>query len=392
MGKGFRDGVIRNTVQAILVGGTDQPSAWITKDLFYHQNSIDMAIDWRAVKAMSLAQLLEYPEFKQQFINMYDCHKGMDYYIGGEAFYEQEVAFMLTLFRDNAKLAASTVISVATAMISGVAYHGLSIEPVSKGMAYLIPTPQNVAGRGQAAQWIDTCKFRISAYGELELRRRSGVITHVKNPIMVYEGDTFETALRTVHGRTKMEIVQHIPKRKSEKITHAYIILSLPGGDEDIKVFSMEEIQGFRRLNKNEAMRDSPMWTGGFGGQPLRGTIEAKVIKHAFSTYPRINIGVSGVSLETDIIDRGEDAVVRQFDRDAQLADVMAGAPSDEEDTGWVSGNGYNEQEQEDEIPEEWRPPAQQQPAKRSNPPQQQTARAEPPPSPKKTQAPGFDF
>lgn len=307
-----------------------------------------MAIDWASVKKMTLAQLLDYPEFKKQFINMYDCHKGQDYYIGGEAFYEQEIAFMLALFRDNAKLAASTTVSIATSMISGVAYHGLSIEPVSKGFAYLIPTPFN-SGTKQQAQWIDTCKFRISAYGELELRRRNGVITHVKNPVMVYDGDIFETALKTVNGKSKMEIVQHIPKRKSEKITHAYIILSLPGGDEDIKVFSMEEIQGFRRLNKNETMRDSPMWTGGFNGQPLRGTIEAKVIKHSFSTYPRLNLGISHATLETEEIDRSADAVERLYERDATLANVMGGDFPDDQEP-------YTEAEQE-EQPDPWKPP-----------------------------------
>lgn len=327
---GERQGLIRNTVRGIITNPGTILAQDLANELFYnHINKIIMAINWKAVKGMTLAELLEYQEFKDQFIYMYDCHKGQDYYIGGEAFYKQEIAFMLALFRENPKLGNSTVISIATAMISGVAYHALSIEPVSKGLGYLIPTPVNL-GNKDNPNWIDTCKFRISAYGELELRRRSGVIKSAKNPIMVYEGDIFETALKTVNGRSKMEIVQHIPKRKSEKITHAYIILTLPGGDEDIKIFSMEEIQGFRKMNRNEAMRNSPMWTGGFGGQPLRGTIEAKVIKHSFSTYPRINVGVSGASLETDAIDNGEDSYTRQIDRDTTLANVMGGAPEDD--------------------------------------------------------------
>lgn len=387
MGKGQRGrGLIQKTLENILVAGTEpQPSVSVKRNLFYHHKSIDMAINWAQVKKMTLAQLLDYPEFKLQFIHMYDCHKGQDYYIGGEAFYEQEVAFMLTLFRENEKLAASTTISIATAMISGVAYHGLSIEPVSKGFAYLIPTPQNI-GSKQQAQWIDTCKYRISAYGELELRRRNGVITRVKNPIMVYDGDIFETALKTINGKSKMEIVQHIPKRKSEKITHAYIILSLPGGDEDIKVFSMEEIQGFRRLNRNETMRNSGMWTGGFDGQPMRGTIEAKVIKHAFSTYPRLNLGASGASLETEDIDKQEDAVNRQYDRDAQLANVMGGggAPglsTDDDDQ-------YQDQQQEEQAEEDDDP----------TPPPTRTRKAAETPAPvdpltaKRGGAPPFEF
>lgn len=332
MGQGRGNGgLIRQALVQILVADTVRPSRQIVSDLFFNLKTITMAINWGAVKKMTLAQLLEYPEFKQQFIHMYDCHKGQDYYIGGEAFYEQEISFMLTLFRDNPKLAASTTVSIASAMVSGVAYHGLSIEPVSKGFAYLIPTPFNSAAKNQPPNWIETVKYRISAYGELELRRRNGVIVSVKNPVMVYEGDLFEPTYKTIGGKTKIEI-SHIPRRKSQKITDAYIILALPNGEEDVKIFSIEEIQGFRKMNKNEAMRNSPMWTGGFEGQPLRGTIEAKVIKHAFSTYPRLNLGISGAQLETDVIDKGEAAVERQFDRDATLADVMGGNGQEEYD------------------------------------------------------------
>lgn len=63
-------------------------------------------------------------------------------------------------------------------------------------------------------------------------------------------------------------------------------------------------------------------WTGGVGGQPTRGMIEAKVIKHSFSTYPRLRLGNSTI-LMTDDMD---------MEADAAYAQAMAGISQDEDE------------------------------------------------------------
>lgn len=295
-----------------------------------------MAIDFKKVAGMTkLSDLLAYPEFRQQYVWLYDkCHKGQSYYIGGEAHFESEIGYLKKIWMDSPDVKQATVLSIALAMID-LAYHGLTIQPISKTSGYLVPRPKNLKKRkNDPDQWEKRVVFVISAYGELELRRRSGIIIGAKNPVMVYQGDIFETPTDTVNNRTVTKI-HHVPMKQSQIITHAYIVLILPGGYEDVKVFSMEEIQAFRALQRSEAMRKAAPWTGGINGQPMRGTIEAKVIKHAFSTYPRINLGGSTASLATEEID--------YLERDASLAAVMGGTAEVSEDEDGV----YDDQDEQ---------------------------------------------
>lgn len=77
------------------------------------------------------------------------------------------------------------------AALMDLAYHGLSLEPVSKATAYLTPRSHNIGTRDNKI-WEQRVLLSISAYGELQLRMRSGIIKYADNPIMVYEGDIFE--------------------------------------------------------------------------------------------------------------------------------------------------------------------------------------------------------
>jgi hypothetical protein len=164
----------------------------------------------------------------------------------------------------------------------------------------------------------------------------------------------------------------------------------------------MDEIQGFRKLQRNETMRNSPMWTGGFGGQPMRGTIEAKVIRHAFSTYPRINLGNSTATLAIDDMERTDS----QYDKDAALAAVMAGAHDDddapavhspEDDTYNQYTENDDEQQEDDQTTQDteqakkqnedpWAPPTTPVETKAKTTAQQQQ------PAPTKPAVPKMDF
>lgn len=391
MGQRHRSGdLIRNTVHNLLTEGTDGPSYQVEQNLFYHHKSIDMAIDFKKVAQMTdLKDLLTYPEFREQYVWLYDkCHKGQSYYIGGEAHYESEIGYLKKIWMDNEEVKQATVLSIALAMID-LAYHGLTIQPISKTTGYLVPRPKNLKKRkNDPDQWEKRVVFVISAYGELELRRRSGIIVGAKNPQMVYEGDIFEPRTETKNGHT-VTTIRHIPMKASMRITHAYIVLILPGGYEDVKIFSIEEIQAFRKLQRNENMRNAASWTGGIDGQPMRGTIEAKVIKHAFSTYPRLNLGGSNASLATDSVD--------YLERDASLATVMAGA--DGEDEGYVETDDdgpYNEDDQEitdqqeDEDLGPFTPPTP--PVQQKAPPKKQEQPAVTTKKADTTKAPGFNF
>lgn len=259
------------------------------------------------LKKMSLPDLLVNSEFKAQLASLYNtCHRSSD----GESFVDKETFYVKKLILDDKKVANATTLSMFAALMD-LAYHGLSLEPVSKATAYLTPRSHNIGTRDNKI-WEQRVLLSISAYGELQLRMRSGIIKYADNPIMVYEGDIFEK----VNGK-----INHISKHISDVITHAYIHIKKYDGTSEYKDFSIGEILTFK-AKADEAQQKSLAWTGGVGGQPTRGMIEAKVIKHSFSTYPRLRLGNSTI-LMTDDMD---------MEADAAYAQAMAGISQDEDE------------------------------------------------------------
>jgi len=262
-------------------------------------------LDFKAVAAMKVSELLQNEDFKSHFVFIY-CTAQNQTEAQGQAFFEREMTFLKKMFDDDVKMRAATPLSVFLALLD-LAYHALSIEPVSKAQAYIYLQPKNTAPKGSPAVWEQRAVYKISAYGELTLRVRSGVIRYADNPVLVYEHDDYEK----IDGR-----VHHRAKRMSQRVTDAYIKITRDDGSVEYKDFSMADIYSFKAKSKSA---DSLAWTGGVDGQPTRGMIEAKVIKHAFSTYPRLVVGGQNTQLETDVID-GDAAY-------ATVMAKMAGAP-----------------------------------------------------------------
>lgn len=264
-------------------------------------------LDFKVVAAMKVSELLQNDDFRSHFVWLY-CTAHNQTEGQGQAFFDREMTFLAKMFDDDVKLRQATTLSVFLALLD-LAYHALSIEPVAKAQAYIYLSPKNLAGKDEPARWEQRAVYKISGYGELTLRVRSGVIKYADNPVLVYEGDYFEP----IDG-----IVHHTPKKLSKRITDAYIKITRGDGSVDYKWFSMDEIYSFKNKSKTQG---SVAWTGGVDGQPTRGMIDAKVIKHAFSTYPRLVIGGQNTQLETDTLD-GDAAY-------ASLMAKMAGAPEE---------------------------------------------------------------
>lgn len=243
-------------------------------------------LEFEDIKKMRVSELIQNEEFKEQFMFLY-CTAQSQTKAQAQAFFEREMSFLSRMFDDDVKLRTATPVSVYLALLD-LAYHALSIEPIPKAQAYIYLSPKNIAPKGQPENWEQRAVYKISGYGELTLRVRSGVIKYADNPVLVYEGDYFEP----IDG-----IVHHTAKRVSKKITDAYIKITRDDGSVDYKYFSMDEIYSFKAQSKSKG---SVAWTGGVDGQPTRGMIDAKVIKHAFSTYPRLVVGGQNTQLETN--------------------------------------------------------------------------------------------
>lgn len=241
-------------------------------------------MNFNEVRKMSIPDLLNYKPFRDRYINVYNvCHRSTD----GAQHYDRETGFVKKLIMDVKRIADASAISVMSALLD-LAYHGLSIEPISKAQAYIVPRAFNL-GTKENKKWEQRVILMISAYGELALRVRSGIIKYVDGPYLVYEGDDYSTD----DGCPK-----HSRTHKSDKIIAAWMRITRYDGSTECKEFSMTEIMAYRAKADAE-QQNSSAWTGGVNGQPTRGMIEAKVIKHSFATYPRLKLG-ENTALDAD--------------------------------------------------------------------------------------------
>lgn len=272
---------------------------------------------------MSIPQLLTDPEFQNAMVTMYNtCSKSTH----GDIYYAKQVDYLKKQMMDTPRIASATTLSVMTAMLD-LAYHCLSIEPISKAEAYITPRSHNL-GTKDKPQWQQRVILQISAYGELKLRIRSGIVKYANNPVMVYKGDDF----KVVNG-----VVQHTSRHESDEITHAWIMITRHDNSVEYKHFSIGEILSFK-AKADEQQQKSHAWTGGVNGQPTPGMIAAKVIKHSFSTYPRLFLGKSAV-LQTD-----------EIDREAFYATTMAGIMGGEQDVNQQDPQDPIDQHFDDDI------------------------------------------
>lgn len=202
--------------------------------------------------------------------------------------YEAEKFHFNKLLSDNPKLAACTKLSLYGCFID-MAVNGLSFDPALKH-AYLVPQGFRLSPKGvKPEQWEQRATLMISGYGELLLRQQQGQIKYADNPVCVYEGDEF------TYGTTKGEIfLEHKAKfpRTSENIIACYVRIERADSSIDYKVLSIGEIE---KLQAQSKQPDAPSWS-----ENLRGMIEAKTIKHAFRSYPKVKLGGNFTKVQTD--------------------------------------------------------------------------------------------
>jgi hypothetical protein len=234
-------------------------------------------------------KLVENEKVKEQFINTYSKihRKSID---DATVVWEKESIYYKKALTD-AKLQSCTRLSQYSAFLE-IAIQGLSIQPGQKSDAYLEARGQKTGQKDSKNKdiYINICYLRITAYGELNLRILSGQIVRMLNPIVVYEGDSFQP--RTKLGEIYVDYEPKIP-RQSKTIIACWVRIVLPGGINDFKWLTQEDID---RLKKYSIPRS------GFDAKPNAlyeandgqidpGFLEAKTIKHAMRAYTKLRVG-----------------------------------------------------------------------------------------------------
>jgi recombinational DNA repair protein RecT len=266
------------------------------------ENALTLA---RELQSMKATNVIRDERVRNQFIYVYNSIWGE----GGEQAYEREAIYFNQQLREKSALRECSGTSIFYAFID-LAVRGLTLAPGSQSLCYLIPRLVKT-GVGQDGKeiWEKCCNLTISGYGELVLRKNAGQIRHADNPVIVYEGDRFEYGEQD--GRKVINYLSSFP-RKSNHIIACFIKITRADGSIDYSVMTENDwkrLQSYSdrqntyvdRKTGQTVTRPNELY-GINGGQIDTGFLMAKCIKHAFKTYPKLNIG-KGTALESEMID-----------------------------------------------------------------------------------------
>lgn len=245
------------------------------------------------------------PLVRQRFIDLYAAlWSDAD----AEAVYEREAIHFNRVLADNAALKECTPTSIFIAFID-LAVSGLSVAPGAQALAYLTPRGYKTGRRDDKGRDIyeKRCALKISGYGELIQRTRSGQIRHVDNPVIVYEGDGF--TVRDHNGVKEVDYTLNLGHNARRPVA-CYMRITRADGSVDYAVMLEEDwrrLEGFSgeankywdKDKKEYVRRANDLYSSGEGDSIDTGFLKAKCIKHAFRNYPRMRVG-RGTVYESD--------------------------------------------------------------------------------------------
>lgn len=267
-------------------------------------NAITLAQELRTMRA---TDVIRNERVRSQFISVYNSI----WKEGGEQAYEREAIYFNQQLREKAGLRECSGTSVFYSFID-LAVKGLTLAPGSQALCYLIPRSVKT-GVDQSGKdvWEKCCNLTISGYGELVLRINAGQIRHADNPVIVYEGDKFEYG--EVDGRKAVNYMSAFP-RKSNRIVACFLKITRADGSVDYSIMTEQDWMRLKaysdrqntyydsRTQKYVTKPNELYGSEKSGGQIDTGFLMAKCVKHAFKTYPKLQIG-RGTALESDMVD-----------------------------------------------------------------------------------------
>lgn len=272
-------------------------------------SNIQMTVE--EINRLQPLEIVEHPVVRERFTQIYETLWG-----NGEAAYQRESIYFNKALRDNdgGKLLRATPFSIFTAFID-LAVCGLSLEPGTRALAYLMGRNVNV-GTKDNAKWEGRCVLTVSGYGELVMRARAGQIRHADNPVLVYENDEF--SFKDVDGRKSVSYTCNLP-HTGQNIAACYLRITRADGSTDYSVMLPEDwcrLAAYS-MKQNRSKANPNGRANDLYGMDQNGIVHidpgflmAKCIKHAFKSYPKVRIG------------RGTELQSQQVDEPQQLSDA----------------------------------------------------------------------
>lgn len=245
------------------------------------------------LKAMTPLEVLNNDFIRDRFITNYNNVHGST---NGDLFFEQEKYNLQRILSATPDLMKCTGFSIYGVMLD-VANMGITLENTSRPLLYVLPNNSNVGTKEKPA-WEKRAVLEISPYGELDLRIKSGQLLYADRPVVVFEGDDFQP--KTTESGQKVVVYAAAIPRQSKNIIGAFIKLVRPDKSFDFFWMLPEDIE---RLKGYSAKKNKGTANALYNkeGQIDTGFLEAKIIKHAFKTFPKLRLGQFSKIQDEDI-------------------------------------------------------------------------------------------
>lgn len=286
--------------------------------------NIQMTVE--EINKLKPLDIVEHPVVRERFTQVYETLWG-----NGEAAYQRESVLFNKALRDNenGKLQRATPFSIFTAFLD-LAVVGMSLEPGTNALAYLIGRNTNVGTR-ETPKWEGRCILTVSAYGELMMRIRAGQILHVDKPQLVYDNDEF--SFKDVDGCKKVSYTCNLP-HTGHNIIACYLRITRVDGTIDYSVMFPEDwcrLAGYSQ-KQNRGVANALYGMDANGVVHIDpGFLMAKCIKHAFKSYPKVRIG-RGTELQSQQVDEqpelSDEDIYGVGDVDMETGEVLDNAPA----------------------------------------------------------------
>ena len=201
-----------------------------------------------------------------------------------EAAYEREALYYKKAVNKEEKLRKCSNTNLFSVFLE-IAINNLSIQPGGKADAFIEARNVNIGTRDNQV-WETVPSLNISAYGELKMRMRAGQIIRMNNPVVIYDGDRFQPRTNE-RGEMTIDYAPAIP-RKSATIIGCWVAMHLPGGFIDFKWLLQDDIARLAKYSERGMGGTANALYKSNNGQIDTGFLEAKTIKHAMRTCPKL--------------------------------------------------------------------------------------------------------
>ncbi len=221
------------------------------------------------------------PRVRERFVSLYNKIHNTE---TGEMFYEREKYNFQRIIQNSADLKQCTSFSIYGVLLD-IASYGLSLDQASQPLMYVLFYNCQVG-----KNWEKRAIIEISPYGELALRIQAGQISYADRPVVAFEGDKFQPLVNDMGN--KIVLYKAAVPRVSKTIIGSFIKLVRPNGSFDFFWMLPEDVERLSRYSekKNKKTGANALYTSN-GGQIDTGFLEAKTIKHAFKTFPKLKLG-----------------------------------------------------------------------------------------------------